>query len=101
MLIPLVKSGQIKAVGVSNHNLSEIKRANEILAAEGLKIYAVQNHFRLLHRSSERAGILHYCKKSGITFYAYMVLGQGALTGRNRRRGLLQSASESTGSLGG
>lgn len=41
-LIPLAKSDQIKKIGVSNHNLSEIKRANEILAAEGLKISAVQ-----------------------------------------------------------
>lgn len=81
-LIPLAKSGQIKAIGVSNHSLAEIKRANEILAAEGLKISAVQNHFSLLHRSSEKAGILDYCKENGITFYAYMVLEQGALTGR-------------------
>lgn len=81
-LIPLAKSGQIKAIGVSNHNLEEIKRAGEILAAEGLKISAVQNHFSLLHRSSEKAGILDYCKENGITFYAYMVLEQGALTGR-------------------
>ena len=81
-LIPLAKSGQIKKIGVSNHNLSEIKRVNEILAAEGLKISAVQNHFSLLHRSSERAGILDYCKENGIAFFAYMVLEQGALTGR-------------------
>lgn len=81
-LIPLAKSGQIKEIGVSNHNLSEIKRVNEILAKQGLKISAVQNHFSLLHRSSERAGILDYCKRNGITFYAYMVLEQGALTGR-------------------
>ena len=81
-LIPLAKSGQIKTIGVSNHNLTEIKRANEILAAEGLKISAVQNHYSLLHRSSERAGILDYCKENGITFYSYMVLEQGALTGR-------------------
>lgn len=81
-LIPLAKSGQIKAIGVSNHNLAEIKRAGEILEAEGLKISAVQNHFSLLHRSSEKAGILDYCKENGITFYAYMVLEQGALTGR-------------------
>lgn len=81
-LIPLAKSGQIKAIGVSNHNLTEIKQANEILAAEGLKISAVQNHFSLLHRSSEHAGILEYCKENEITFYAYMVLEQGALTGR-------------------
>ena len=81
-LIPLAKSGQIKTIGVSNHNLMEIKRANEILAAEGLKVSAVQNHYSLLHRSSERAGILDYCKENGITFYYYMVLEQGALTGR-------------------
>ena len=42
----------------------------------------MQNHFSLLHRSSERAGILDYCKENGITFFAYMVLEQGALTGR-------------------
>ena len=81
-LIPLAKNGQIKTIGVSNHNLMEIKRANEILAAEGLKISAVQNHYSLLHRSSERAGTLDYCKENGITFYSYMVLEQGALTGR-------------------
>lgn len=81
-LIPLAKSGQIKAIGVSNHNLAEIKQANKILAAEGLKISAVQNHYSLLHRSSERAGILDYCKENDIIFYSYMVLEQGALTGR-------------------
>lgn len=81
-LISLLKSGQVKAVGVSNHNLAQIKRANEILSAEGLKLSAVQNHFSLLHRSSERAGILDYCKKNGIVFYSYMVLEQGALSGK-------------------
>jgi len=82
MLIPLAQSGQIKSIGVSNHNLAEIKRANEILGAAGLKVSAIQNHFSLLHRSSERAGILDYCKENGITFYAYMVLEQGALSGK-------------------
>ena len=53
-LIPLAQSGQIKTIGVSNHNLAEIKRA----------------------------GILDYCKENGITFYAYMVLEQGALSGK-------------------
>lgn len=81
-LIPLAKSGQIRTIGVSNHNLSEIKRAAKILSSAGLKISAVQNHYSLLHRSSEKAGILEYCRENGITFYAYMVLEQGALTGR-------------------
>ncbi len=83
-LIPLAQSGQIKTIGVSNHNLAEIKRANEILGAAGLKVSAVQNHFSLLHRSSERAGILDYCMENGITFYPYMVLEQGALQVRYR-----------------
>ncbi|OZG63345.1 aldo/keto reductase [Bifidobacterium lemurum] len=81
-LIALAKSGQIRSIGVSNHNLDQIIRANEILGEAGLHVSAVQNHYSLLHRSSERAGILDYCKEHGITFYAYMVLEQGALTGK-------------------
>lgn len=82
MLIPLAKSGQIREIGVSNHSLAEIKRVNEILGEAGLKVSAVQNHFSLLNRSSEESGILQYCRENGITFYAYMVLEQGALSGR-------------------
>lgn len=81
-LIPLLKSGKVKRVGVSNHNLEEIKLANSILAEEGFKISAVQNHYSLLYRSSEEAGILDYCRENGITFFAYMVLEQGALSGK-------------------
>lgn len=82
MIAPLYKSGQIRQVGVSNHSLAELKRAEEILAAEGVKISAVQNHYSLLNRSSEKSGILQYCKERGMDFYAYMVLEQGALGGK-------------------
>lgn len=81
-LIPLVKSGKVRRVGVSNHNISQIKRAEEILSAEGVHVSAVQNHYSLLYRSSEKAGILDYCKENGIDFWAYMVLEQGALSGK-------------------
>jgi len=82
LIIPLAKSGQIKRIGVSNHNLSEIKKVSEILAAENLTLSAVQNHYSLLHRSSEKAGIIEYCKQNNMDFFAYMVLEQGALTGK-------------------
>lgn len=82
LLADLVKSGKVKRVGVSNHNLAQIKRAEEILSKEGVHISAVQNHFSLLYRSSEKAGILDYCKENGIDFWAYMVLEQGALSGK-------------------
>lgn len=68
--------------GVSNHNLAEIKQANEILKAHGLKLSAVQNHYSLINRSSEESGILDYCRENGICFFAYMVLEQGALSGK-------------------
>ncbi|MGG4186556.1 aldo/keto reductase [Paenibacillus jamilae] len=79
-LIPLMKSGKVKYVGVSNHDLDEIKKAASILRGEGLEISAVQNHYSLLYRSSEKAGIIDYCKENGIVFFSYMVLEQGALT---------------------
>ena len=81
-LIPLAKSGRIGQIGLSNHSLAEIKEAAAILEAEGLHISAIQNHYSLLNRSSETSGILDYCKENGITFFSYMVLEQGALSGR-------------------
>ncbi|MGV1761681.1 aldo/keto reductase [Rhizobium sp. A22-96] len=81
-LIGLLKSGKVKHVGVSNHNLSEIKLANQILGEAGFRVEAIQNHYSLLYRGSEHAGILDYCHNQSIPFFAYMVLEQGALTGK-------------------
>lgn len=93
-LIPLLKSGKVKSIGVSNHNLDEILRANEILLKEGFKISAVQNHFSLLYRSSEKTGIIDYCKQNGIDFWAYMVLEQGALSGKYNKTNPLPEESD-------
>lgn len=93
-LIPLAKSGKIKTIGVSNHNLRELKLANSILNREGLKVSAVQNHYSLLNRSSEAAGIIDYCKENDITFYAYMVLEQGALSGNYDSKNLFPEGSD-------
>ena len=72
----------VPLIGVSNHNLAEIKQANEILKAHGLRLSAVQNHYSLINRSSEDSGILDYCRENDIHFFAYMVLEQGALSGK-------------------
>ena len=93
-LIPLLKSGKVKRVGVSNHNIQEIERANEILGEAGFKVSAVQNHFSLLYRSSEKGGVLDYCKKNGIEFWAYMVLEQGALSGKYNKENPLPEESD-------
>lgn len=94
LLLPLIKSGKVKRVGVSNHNLSQIKRAEEILSEGGAHISAVQNHYSLLYRSSEKAGILDYCKENGIDFFAYMVLEQGALSGKYSSKNPLPEGSQ-------
>ena len=93
-LIPLLKSGKVKRVGVSNHNIDEIRRANEILGEAGFKVSAVQNHFSLLYRSSEKGGVLNYCKENGIDFWAYMVLDQGALSGKYNKENPLPAESD-------
>ena len=72
----------VPLLGVSNHNLAEIRQADAILKAHGLKLSAVQNHYSLTNRSSEDSGILEYCRENDITFFAYMVLEQGALSGK-------------------
>ena len=93
-LIPLLQSGRVMRVGVSNHNINEIQRANEILGEAGFKVSAVQNHFSLLYRSSEKGGVLDYCKQNGIEFWAYMVLEQGALSGKYNKENPLPEESD-------
>lgn len=80
-LIPLVKAGKIRQVGVSNHSLAQIGRVVEILTESGVPLSAVQNHYSLLFRDSETTGVLDSCHDNGIAFWPYMILEQGALTG--------------------
>ncbi|MBR4232891.1 MAG: aldo/keto reductase [Oscillospiraceae bacterium] len=72
----------VPLLGVSNHDLAEIRQADEILKSHGLRLSAVQNHYSLINRSSEDSGILEYCRENDIAFFAYMVLEQGALSGK-------------------
>ena len=81
-LADLVKSGRVKRIGVSNHSLDQVKRVQEILKPAGVQISAVQNHFSLLYRNSIEDGLLDYCKENDIQFFSYMVLEQGALSGK-------------------
>ena len=72
----------VPMIGVSNHNLAEIKEADVILREHGLRLGAVQNHLSLINRSSEDSGILDWCRENDVVFFSYMVLEQGALSGK-------------------
>ncbi|HPE38478.1 MAG TPA: aldo/keto reductase [Bacillota bacterium] len=79
-LIPLMKEGGVKSIGISNVSLEHIHIAEKVLEKEGLKVGAVQNHFSLLR--NDQQPIIDYCNENGIRYYAYMVLEQGALSGK-------------------
>ena len=78
--IPHIKSGKIKSIGISNVSLDHIRLAESVLEKAGLKLGAVQNHFSILRNDQQK--IIDYCNSKGIEYYAYMVLEQGALSGR-------------------
>ncbi len=80
-MIPFLKSGTIKQIGLSNCNIAQIKGAQKILAENRLKLAAVQNHFSLLSMDRQKE-ILAYCIKENLLFFGYMVLEQGALSGK-------------------
>lgn len=82
LIVDAVKTGHIGRIGVSNHSLAQVKRVQEILAPHGIQVSAVQNHFSLLYRNSIDDGLLDYCQEHGIEFFSYMVLEQGALSGK-------------------
>ena len=79
--IILLKEGKIKALGLSNCSLAEIKKASIILQKEGYQLTGVQNHYSLLSMEEEQENIIKWCKENNAYYFAYMVLEQGALTG--------------------
>jgi aryl-alcohol dehydrogenase-like predicted oxidoreductase len=78
----LAKAGLIKEVGVSNHTFEQVRQAYEILASEGIRLAAVQNHYSPIYRGHEKSGLLEWCHEKGVAFFPYMILEQGALTGK-------------------
>ena len=82
MRVTLKKDGKIGSIGVSNFNLEQLKLADKTARKNGCTIAGVQNHFSLLYRESVDNGVFDWCKENGAVFFAYMVLEQGALTGK-------------------
>jgi aryl-alcohol dehydrogenase-like predicted oxidoreductase len=99
-LVPLVQSGYIKAIGVSNFDLEQTKQAKELLENLGVPLISNQLRYSLLHREIERNGLLDYCKEKNISIIAYSPLGMGMLTGKystaSPPHGIRQSAYKYT-----
>lgn len=92
-LIPILKSQKVKYVGVSNFNLDQIKEAKVILESEGFKLTAVQNHLSLMYQNCLKNGMIDWCHENDVKFFAYMVLEQGAISGKYDKDNLMPSNS--------
>jgi aryl-alcohol dehydrogenase-like predicted oxidoreductase len=76
------QDGLTKAVGISNCNAQQMRRAQAILASHGIPLASNQVEYSLLNRSAERSGLLETCRELGVTLVAYRPLGYGLLTGK-------------------
>jgi aryl-alcohol dehydrogenase-like predicted oxidoreductase len=81
-LADVVKKGLASAVGVSNYNANQTRKAHSVLDAEGLPLASNQVEYSLLNRSIERNGVLDTCQELGVTVIAYSPLAKGMLTGK-------------------
>ncbi|HGX1360939.1 TPA: aldo/keto reductase [Staphylococcus aureus] len=71
----LKEQGKVKAIGVSNFTLDQLKEANK----DGY-VDVVQLEYNLLHRENE--AVLQYCVDHLITFIPYFPLASGILAGK-------------------
>lgn len=75
----LWSEGRVRAIGVSNFSLDELKAARAALRKTD--IAAVQVLYNLFDRADGDA-VLDYCRKEGIVLEAYTPIARGLLAGR-------------------
>jgi aryl-alcohol dehydrogenase-like predicted oxidoreductase len=81
-LADAVQAGLTKAVGVSNYNVEQTRRAHAALAKRAVPLASNQVQYSLLCRDPERTGLLKTCNELGVTLIAYSPLAMGMLTGK-------------------
>lgn len=72
----LKKAGKIRAIGVSNFSLDQIKEADQ----DGL-VDIVEDNYSLVHRDAEKE-LFPYLRANNISFVPYFPLASGLLTGK-------------------
>lgn len=84
-----VKSGKVRAIGISNCYAYQIAKANAIAEMNGWsKFISVQSHYNLIFREEERE-MFKYCAEENIALTPYSALASGRLskhTGETSKR---------------
>lgn len=78
----LVEEGKIRAIGVSNFNPEQMRKAQETLDNRGLGLASNQVNYNLLNRQIEKSGVLETARELGISLIAWAPLASGVLTGK-------------------
>jgi aryl-alcohol dehydrogenase-like predicted oxidoreductase len=81
-LADAVEAGKVKAVGVSNYSVEQMREAHTALAKRGIPLASNQVEYSLLHRQPETNGVLDACRELGVTLIAYTPLAGGMLTSK-------------------
>jgi aryl-alcohol dehydrogenase-like predicted oxidoreductase len=74
-----VKAGKIRAVGISNCDVAQMRRAADVLARYGIPLAANQVQYSLLHRTPEIDGVLDACRQMDVALVAHRPIGKGAI----------------------
>lgn len=81
-MVKLVKSKNIRYVGVSNFTAKQMCKAHRLLKEEGITLISNQVRYNLSDRSIEKNGIMETAKELDVSIIAYSPLHQGLLTGK-------------------
>jgi aryl-alcohol dehydrogenase-like predicted oxidoreductase len=99
MMAQAVEAGKVRAVGVSNFNAKQMRRAATRLARYNIPLAANEVHYSLLHRQPEVNGVLDTCQELDVALVAYRPLEAGQLTSNNIPRTSSGSSSSTTRKL--
>jgi aryl-alcohol dehydrogenase-like predicted oxidoreductase len=80
----VVKAGRIRAVGISNCGVAQMRTAAAVLARYDVPLAANQVQYSLLHRRPETNGVLDACRRMDVALVAYRPLAGGAIASSSR-----------------
>lgn len=90
----LVQAGKVRAIGVSNHDATQVRQALDISAREGLAAYSsIQPHYNLYSRDTFEGALQDLAVERGLGVITYFSLESGFLTGKYKNAGQIAGAA--------
>jgi aryl-alcohol dehydrogenase-like predicted oxidoreductase len=74
-----IEAGKIRAAGISNCNVAQMRTAADVLAGYEIPLAANQVQYSLLHRAPETNGVLDACRQMDVALIAYRPMAGGAV----------------------